>query len=95
MNSVQPLDKLAQSLVGRGLGVPAVFLLEAMKPLSLVCQQTVLVTSPLAGLCGFGSTFGQLAHVLESRQRMEQLALEVERLMEQPTNAATSETAQQ
>ena len=84
MKRSEPLDKIAESLVSRGLGVPAVFLLEAMKPLSLVCQQTVLVTTPLAGICGFGSTFGQLAQVLESRGRMEELAIEVERLMEAP-----------
>jgi hypothetical protein len=78
-----PLTRLAEDLVRRRLGAPAVFMLEAMKPLSVVAQQTVLVTSPLAAVCGFGSTFGQLAHVLESRQRMEDLALEVERLMEQ------------
>lgn len=81
-----PFSGLAEELVRRRLGVPAVFLLEAMKPVSLVCQQTVLVTSPLAKVCGFGSTFGQLAQVLESRERMEELALEVERQMEEGTS---------
>lgn len=76
--------RLAQDLVGRGLGVPAVFLLEAMKPLSLVCQQTLLCACPVARVFGFGSAFGELAQVLESRQRMEDLALEVERLLEAP-----------
>jgi hypothetical protein len=78
-----PTVTIAQELVRRRLGVPAVFLLEAMKPLSLVCQQTVLCTSPLASVLGFSSLFGGLTHVLENRQRMEQLALEVERLMEE------------
>ena len=73
---------LAPERIERLSGVPAVFLLEACKPLSLVAQQTVLVTSPLASLCGFGSVFGGLAHVLESRERMEELALEVERMLE-------------
>lgn len=79
---MEPTSKIADELVKRRLGVPAVFLLEAMKPLSLVAQQTVLVTSPLASICGFGNVFGGLAHVLESRERMEELALEVERRME-------------
>ncbi len=77
-----PTSRIADELVKRRLGVPAVFLLEAMKPMSLVAQQTILVTSPLASLCGFSSAFGGLAHVLESRERMEGLALEVERLLE-------------
>jgi hypothetical protein len=84
MPSDSPLARIAEDLVRRRLAAPAVFMLEAMKPLSVVCQQTVLVTSPLAKVCGFGSTFGQLSYVLESRQRMEELALEVERLMEEP-----------
>ena len=79
---LEPSTKIAGELVKRRLGVPAVFVLEAMKPLSLVCQQTVLVTSPLASICGYGGLFGDLAHVLESRERMEELALEVERLLE-------------
>lgn len=78
-----PMARLADDLVKRRLGAPAVFLLEAMKPLSLVCQQTVLVTSPLARVCGYGGAFSQLSEVLESRQRMEELALEVERAMEE------------
>lgn len=82
--SAPTTTRIAQDLVRRRLGVPAVFLLEAMRPLSLVCQQTVLVTSPVAGAFGLGSAFGDLAHVLESRQRMEELALEVERLLEEP-----------
>ena len=78
------LSRLAQDLVHRRLGGPAVFLLEAMKPMSVVCQQTVLVSAPLGALCGFRHIFEPLAHVLESRQRMEELALEVERLLEEP-----------
>jgi hypothetical protein len=84
VKEVDPVGKIARELVRRRLGTPAVFMLEAMKPLSVVFQQTVLVTSPLAGLCGYGGTFGELGYVLESRQRMEELALEVERLLEEP-----------
>ncbi len=79
---MDPTSTIAQELVKRRLGVPAVFLLEAMKPMSLVAQQTVLVASPLGKICGFEGLFGGLAHVLENRERMEELALEVERLIE-------------
>lgn len=82
--NIPTTTRIAEDLVRRRLGVPAVFLLEVMRPLSLVCQQTVLVTSPLAQVFGMGSIFGDLAHVLENRQRMEDLALEVERLLEEP-----------
>lgn len=82
--SSHSLNSLARRLVQRGLGVPAVFLLEALKPVSVVCQQTVLASSPLARVFGFEASFGELAQVLESRQAMEELALEVERLLEEP-----------
>lgn len=82
MKDVDPMARIAEELVRRRLGVASVFMLESMKPLSVVCQQTALVASPLAQIFGFGRVFGDLAQVLESRQRMEELALEVERLME-------------
>lgn len=85
MTESDPMTTLASGLVQRGLGVPAVFLLEAMKPFSLVAEQTLLVTTPLAGLCGQHRLFGQLAHLFGDRQRMEDLALQVEQLMEEPT----------
>lgn len=87
-----PMAAMANGLVQRGLGVPAVFLLEAMKPFSLVTEQTLLVTTPLAGLCGQHRLFGQLAHLFGDRQRMEDLALRVEQLMEEPQAAKTIST---
>ncbi len=85
MTQSDPMTTIANDIVKRGLGVPAVFLLEAMKPFSLVAEQTLLVTTPLAGLCGHHRLFGQLAHLFGDRQRMEDLALQVEQLMEEPS----------
>ncbi len=75
-------EAVAQDLVRRGLGIPAIFLLESMKPFSVVTQQTLIATSPLANICGYGHLFGQLLHLFEERSRMEDLILEVERHLE-------------
>lgn len=75
-------EAVARDLVRRGLGVPAVFVLETMKPFSVVTQQTLIATSPLAQICGYGRLFGQLLHLFEERSRMEDLILEVERHLE-------------
>lgn len=73
---------LAKKLVDKGLGLPAVFALEVMKPLSVVAQQTFYATSPLAILGGFRSIHQDLTHLFEDRENLEELLLEVERLME-------------
>lgn len=79
----EPVKKLAQELVKRKLGVPAVFVLESMKPFSVVAQQTLIATSPLASLIGYKPLFGQLTELFQDRQNVEELMLEVERLMEE------------
>lgn len=81
--SEPPLEKMAQELVKRGLGVPAIFVLESMKPFSVVAQQTLIATSPLAALAGYRPLFGQLTELLSDRRNVESLMLEVERLMEE------------
>ncbi len=78
-----PLEKMAHELVKRGLGVPAIFVLESMKPFSVVAQQTLIATSPLAALAGYRPLFGELTELLSDRQNVENLVLEVERLMEE------------
>lgn len=82
MNLTDPQKKLAKSLVDKGLGVPAVFFLEAFKPLSLVAQQTLYATSPLTVMSGLHPMHRTLTSVFESRENLDELMLELERLME-------------
>ena len=74
--------KLAKLLVDKGLGVPAVFLLENMKPFSVVAQLTLYAATPLAIFGGFQSLHKDAAGLFESRETLEEMLLEVERLME-------------
>lgn len=75
--------KWAKKLVDKGLGVPAILVLETMKPLSVVTQQTLYAATPLAVLGNFRGFHQDLTSVFESRQNMEDLLLELERLMEE------------
>jgi len=83
-NLIEPHKALAKKLVDRGLGVPAIVLLEVMKPFSVVAQQSLYATSPLAILGGFQSMHRNMAELFESRENLEEMMLEVERLMESP-----------
>lgn len=77
-----PMKTLAQNLVKRGLGTPAVFMLESMKPFSVVAQQSLIATTPFASFIGYKPLFGQLTELFGDRQKMEDFMVEMERQME-------------
>ena len=82
MSLSAPHKKLAKMLVQRGMGVPAIFVLENMKPFSVVAQQTLYAASPLAIFGGFQNWHRDAVGLFENRETMEEMLLEVERLME-------------
>ena len=82
LESTDPMLTMAQNLVKRGLGAPAIFVLESMKPFSVVAQQSLIATTPFAGLIGYKPLFGQLTDLFSDRQKMEDLMVEMERQME-------------
>lgn len=82
MSLSTPHKKLAKMLVQKGMGVPAVFVLENMKPFSVVAQQTLYAATPLAIFGGFQNYHRNAVGLFESRETMEEMLLEVERLME-------------
>jgi hypothetical protein len=53
-----------------------------MKPFSVVAQQSLYATSPLAILGGFRGVHRDLTSLFEDRNNLEEMMLEVERLME-------------
>lgn len=83
MSLADPQKKLAQTLVKKGLGTPAIFVLECMKPFSVVAQQTMYATSPFANFSGFQRFHADLSGLFEDRDNLEEMMLEVERLMEE------------
>ncbi|MFA5505450.1 MAG: hypothetical protein WC314_09345 [Vulcanimicrobiota bacterium] len=83
MSLAESHKRLARTLVERGLGVPAVFLLENLKPFSVVAQQTLYATHPLAVFGGFQGLHKDAVGLFESRETMEAMLLEVERLLDE------------
>lgn len=83
----EPLDKaiprIADMLAARGLIEPAVFLLEAHKPLQTVAANGAMLVAPMLSLLlGAGRT-STIMSLLESRDGMERLIAELEQRAKQ------------
>ena len=73
------MNDLAQKLVDRGLGIPAIFLLEASKPLTTILHQFLIFMGPFVGMLGlYGSEYQHWLHVTEERDRVEGLIQDIE-----------------
>lgn len=73
------LDELADAIVRRHLGTPALFFLESMRPLGFVASQMMVFVRPMVALVWSDpGRYDQLARVLEERGSIEQLAQRLE-----------------
>lgn len=73
------MNDLARRLVKRGLGVPAIFLLESSKPLTTIVHQFLIFMGPFVDMLGlYGSEYQQWLHVTEERDRVEGLIQDIE-----------------
>lgn len=78
----QLLDELADAIVRRRMGTPALFFLESMRPLSFVGSQMMLFLRPFVALVWSDPRrYDQLARILEHRESVEQLAVRLEARM--------------
>ena len=74
------IDSIADSIIGRGLAVPAAFLLEMHKPLCFLGSQMLLLGSPILGpFVGFGR-LARFSSLIESRENVELLLSRIEEL---------------
>ena len=79
--SEEDLRKAAVEVCKRGLEVPAVFMLELYKPLTGILHAGSLVFVPLLTmLFGGAGAAEKLTAMLESREYIEQLIVEIEKL---------------
>jgi hypothetical protein len=69
----EPLVTLADSIMSRGMAVPAIFFLELHKQLSTLISFGVQATEPLLRLLFGGDTVQTVAKLLESRDDVERL----------------------
>jgi len=74
----QLLDRISRAVVGRGMAVPAVFLLESSKPLSFVGSQFLHFLSPIVHTLFEAKELDRLALLLERRDTVEELIVRIE-----------------
>jgi len=77
------LDRIAARIVRFGMGTPAIFFLESVRPLNFVASQTMVLFGPLATAILPRQDYERLARILEDRQSVEALLVRIERLLEE------------
>ena len=76
----QLISNLAQKIVRHGMAVPAIFFLEMVKYMSFIGSQLMVFFGPVITVFIQSKSFYQITHLLEERQNVEFLMLEIERI---------------
>lgn len=77
------LEKAAQTIVRRGMEVPAILFLEMHKPLANLIGHAVWVTMPVWAIFFGVATTNELGALLSDPERIERLIRRIEELSEQ------------
>ena len=72
------LDRIAAFLVRRHMTLPAVLMLESVKPLSYVGSQAMAFFEPIARMLFTAVEYGEVRRILERRQSIETLIVRIE-----------------
>ncbi|MBN2804647.1 MAG: hypothetical protein JXR91_16250 [Deltaproteobacteria bacterium] len=67
------LDEYAQKIHSRGLDIPAVMMLEMIRPFNFVLSQVMHGFSPLFSLFGHEKKLSSMASLLESRDSIKEM----------------------
>ena len=76
----QLISNLAEKIVRHGMAVPAIFSLEMVKYMSFIGSQLMVFFGPVITVFIQSESFYKLTHLLEERQNIEFLIIEIERL---------------
>ncbi len=82
------MERVAKGLVDRGLAPPAIFVLEAMKPLSFVASQGLVVLEPFVQSLLSIPDYTAFRELLEDRRNVERLLQRIEALEDERAQAA-------
>ena len=74
------ISKLAQKIVRHGMAVPSIFFLDMMKYLSFFGGQLMVFFGPLITAFISSQSYYKFAELLEDRNNVEFLLVEIERL---------------
>jgi hypothetical protein len=81
------MERVATSLVVRGLAAPAIFVLETMKPLSFVASQALVALEPFVQSVLSVPDFTTFRELLEDRRNVERLLQRIEALEDERQRA--------
>lgn len=76
----QLISNLAEKIVRHGMSVPAIFFLEMVKYMSFIGSQLMVFFGPVITAFVQSESYYKLTHLLEERQNVEFLMLELERM---------------
>ena len=76
----QLISNLAERIVRHGMAVPAIFFLEMVKYMSFIGSQLMVFFGPVITVFIKSESYYKITHLLEERQNVEFLMLEIERI---------------
>ena len=76
----QLISNLAEKIVRHGMAVPAIFFLEMVKYMSFIGSQLMVFFGPVITVFVQSESYYKITHLLEERQNVEFLMVEIERL---------------
>jgi len=76
----QLISNLAAKIVRHGMAVPAIFSLEMVKYMSFIGSQLMVFFGPVITVFIQSESYYKITHLLEERQNVEFLMLEIERI---------------
>ena len=76
----QLISNLAEKIVRHGMAVPAIFFLEMVKYMSFIGSQLMVFFGPVISVFIQSESYYKITHLLEERQNVEFLMLEIERM---------------
>ena len=74
------ISDLAEKIVKHGMAVPAIFSLEMVKYMSFIGSQLMVFFGPVITVFIQSESYYKMTHLLEERQNIEFLMLEIERI---------------
>ena len=76
----QLISNLAENIVRHGMAVPAILSLEMVKYMSFISSQLMVFFGPVITVFIQSKSYYKITHLLEERQNVEFLMLEIERI---------------
>ncbi len=86
------IEKLAEDIVIRRLGIPAIMFLESIKPLSFVGSQIMIMLNPFIQAIFTSKNYWMASLIFEKRENVECLIKQIERRLDEQKRGTQENT---